>query len=73
MYIYIIYNRNTSLGKNEEQNFHFSECKTVHINSYGSFIKMVLHKNHKNNINIHNQIGLRAIKVEGEIIGRDPV
>jgi hypothetical protein len=39
--------------------------KTVYIDQLGRFVKLIIHANHPNEINIHNQVGIVAMNVIG--------
>eukprot|EP01135_Chromosphaera_perkinsii_P011779 Nk52_evm25s2496 gene=Nk52_evmTU25s2496 len=54
-----------SLSSNESAGFKARELKSVHVDAVGSFMKLVVHKNHVNEHNLFNQVGLVAINVIG--------
>ena len=65
--------RYLSFGSNEEQKFSFSECKSVPINKCAEYIRLLFFANYTNSYNVGNQIGIRAIKAEGELISQSTV
>ncbi|XP_078696734.1 centrosomal protein of 104 kDa-like isoform X3 [Branchiostoma floridae x Branchiostoma belcheri] len=59
-----------SLSDNEKTGYRARELKSVHVDCYGQFIKIILHKNYINRFNLFNQVGLVAINIIGE--NKDP-
>ncbi|XP_078616844.1 centrosomal protein of 104 kDa-like isoform X2 [Branchiostoma floridae x Branchiostoma japonicum] len=55
-----------SLSDNEKTGYRARELKSVHVDCYGQFIKIILHKNYINRFNLFNQVGLVAINIIGE-------
>ncbi|XP_069990312.1 centrosomal protein of 104 kDa isoform X3 [Penaeus vannamei] len=54
-----------TLSDNEHSQFKARELKSVTVDCTGTFLKLVLHKNHINRLNLYNQIGLVAINILG--------
>jgi len=56
-----------SLDSNERSKYQARELKTVYVPqaTEGHFLRLVLHKCHVNEHNLHNQVGLLAIRVIG--------
>ncbi|KAK8741396.1 hypothetical protein OTU49_002199 [Cherax quadricarinatus] len=54
-----------SLSDNEHSQFKARELKSVTVECTGTFLKLLLHKNHLNRNNLFNQVGLVAINVLG--------
>ena len=50
-------------------NYQARELKTVYLEQYCQYLKIVLHKNHLNSQNIFNQIGLISLTSTGGYIG----
>ena len=44
------------LASNERSDFKARELKSVHIDAEGLFLKLVLHKNYLNRLNLYNQV-----------------
>ncbi|KAJ3247646.1 hypothetical protein HDU77_008519 [Chytriomyces hyalinus] len=55
-----------SLGENAGSNFKAREFKSVHVDAMGTYLKVVLHKNHINSLNLYNQVGLASLQLLGE-------
>ncbi|KAJ3230028.1 hypothetical protein HDU81_004821 [Chytriomyces hyalinus] len=55
-----------SLGENAGSNFKAREFKSVHVDAIGTHLKVVLHKNHINSLNLYNQVGLASLQLLGE-------
>ncbi|KAI8827933.1 hypothetical protein BJ741DRAFT_627873 [Chytriomyces cf. hyalinus JEL632] len=55
-----------SLGENAGSNFKAREFKSVHVDEMGTHLKVVLHKNHINSLNLYNQVGLASLQLLGE-------
>eukprot|EP00116_Pleurobrachia_bachei_P001777 sb/3462039/ len=60
-----------SFEPNEKTSFKARELKSVHLDCEGVFIKLVCHKNHVNNLNIFNQVGIVAVNVLGDFLPSD--
>ena len=56
-----------SLDPNERSAFKARELKSVYLKSRGQFMKLVLHKNHVNSYNLHNQVSIIALNVLGTV------
>jgi len=61
-----------SFDSNERSNHQARELKSVHVNVPALFIRLVVHRCHVNKLNIYNQVGLVALNLIGEPIGRAP-
>lgn len=44
------------LSTNERTDFKARELKSIHVDADGWFLKLVIHKNHSNSFNTHNQV-----------------
>jgi len=49
------------LDDNVRTNYQARELKTVYLEQYCQYLKIVMHKNHLNSMNIFNQVGLVSI------------
>jgi centrosomal protein CEP104 len=58
-----------SLDDNVRTNYQARELKTVYLESYCQYLKIVCTKNHINNFNIFNQVGLISINCMGSYMG----
>ncbi|XP_013412883.1 centrosomal protein of 104 kDa isoform X2 [Lingula anatina] len=56
------------MSDNEKTGFKARELKSVHVDAVGSFLKLVIHKNHVNKHNLYNQVGIIAVNVIGDEI-----
>nr|XP_045590600.1 centrosomal protein of 104 kDa-like [Procambarus clarkii] len=54
-----------ALSDNQHSQFRARELKSVTVECTGTFLKLLLHKNHVNRINLYNQVGLVAINLLG--------
>lgn len=54
-----------SIDSNERSNYQARELKTVFVDSYGKFIKLLLNENHVNHLNNYNQVGIIALNLTG--------
>lgn len=63
-----------ALSDNEQTGFKARELKSVHVSAVGIFLKLVIHKNHINQYNPFNQVGIIAINVIGDRLsnGQEP-
>ncbi|KAJ3329688.1 hypothetical protein HDU76_007381, partial [Blyttiomyces sp. JEL0837] len=55
-----------SLSDNAASDYKARELKSVHIDVEGDFVKIVLHQNFINAMNLYNQVGIVAFSVLGE-------
>lgn len=55
-----------SLDSNERTDFKARELKSVYIDSFCLFMKLLFHKHHVNKYNLFNQIGIIALSAYGE-------
>ena len=62
-----------SLDSNESSGYQSRELKTVHMNITCQFFKLRLHKNHDNNLNLFNQVGLMQVQFMGQYLGEQEV
>lgn len=62
-----------SLSDNASSEYRARELKSVYVENTAQFIKLTLHKNHVNNLNIYSQVGIIAINVLGEPMQSNPV
>ncbi|CAF0894566.1 unnamed protein product [Didymodactylos carnosus] len=56
------------LSSNERSNFKARELKSIHVDAEGLFLKLLIHKNYVNRLNLYNQVSIVAIN----LIGDDP-
>ncbi|UJR22352.1 hypothetical protein I4U23_025414 [Adineta vaga] len=54
------------LSTNERTDFKARELKSIHMDTDGWFLKLVIHNNHSNRYNLHNQVSLVAINLLGD-------
>merc|ERR1712176_949462 len=59
------------LASNEGANFQARELKSVGLNKDGVFVKMLVHKNHCNKLNIYNQVCIVAVNIIGYTLSED--
>uniref|UniRef100_A0A8C2JXS2 Centrosomal protein of 104 kDa n=1 Tax=Cyprinus carpio TaxID=7962 RepID=A0A8C2JXS2_CYPCA len=55
-----------SLSDNEKTGFRARELKSVHVDAFGSYLKLTFHRNHVNQYNIYNQVALVALNILGD-------
>ena len=48
--------RYVALSDNEQTDYKARELKSVHVDSVGTYLKLVIHKNHVNKYNLYNQV-----------------
>lgn len=53
------------MTSNEKTNYTARELKSVHVDVTGSFVKLIIHKNHINRLNMFNQVGIIAVNIIG--------
>jgi centrosomal protein CEP104 len=58
-----------SLDDNIRTNYQARELKTVYLEQYCQYLKIVIHKNHLNSLNIFNQVGIVSLTCTGSYIG----
>lgn len=58
-----------SLSDNVENDFRSRELKSVHIDSMARFVRLLISKNHVNEHNMYNQVGLVALNLIGDGTG----
>ena len=44
------------MATNEKTDYKARELKSVHVDAIGQFIKLLVHKNHVNKLNLFNQV-----------------
>jgi centrosomal protein CEP104 len=54
-----------SVDTNERSGYKARELKTVFVDSYGQYMKLILNENHHNHLNIYNQVGIIAFSLTG--------
>jgi centrosomal protein CEP104 len=59
------------LSSNDRTDFKARELKSVHVDAEGTFLKLVIHKNFVNRLNLYNQVGLIAVNVIGTDLNED--
>ena len=57
-----------SLDNNERSSWQARELKSVQLDAYGRFLKIVAHSCHTNKLNMYSQIGLIAINLIGDAV-----
>ncbi|TGZ59084.1 hypothetical protein CRM22_009262 [Opisthorchis felineus] len=58
-----------SLSDNESTEFKARELKSVHLDTCGSYIQLLLHRNYPNRYNVYNQVGIIAVNLIGSFTG----
>lgn len=58
------------LSDNESTNFKARELKSINLNADGQFIKLLIHKNYVNKVNLYNQVSIIAINILGQSLSR---
>lgn len=58
-----------SLSANDATNYKSREMKSINIDAEGQYLKLVLHTNHVNQLNLYNQVSVLALN----ILGHDPL
>lgn len=56
-----------TFSNNEGSKYKSRERKTVPLDTNAYYLKLVLHKNHQNKVNVYNQVGLISVAVLGEV------
>lgn len=56
-----------SLDSNERSSYQARELKTVYVNHFGNYMKLIVNENHVNSLNLYNQVGIIAINIMGTI------
>lgn len=65
VFFVVVVERYVELSSNERTEFKARELKSVHVDAEGLYLKLVLHKNHVNRLNLYNQVGIIALNVIG--------
>ncbi|KAJ3095250.1 hypothetical protein HDU97_007124 [Phlyctochytrium planicorne] len=68
-----------SLSDNSDSNYRARELKSIHIDAEGDYVKLLIHKNYINTLNLYNQVrnavskpvGIVAINILGDIMDSD--
>ncbi|XP_039259269.2 centrosomal protein of 104 kDa-like [Styela clava] len=55
------------LSSNEKTGYKSRELKSVHVDTEGTMLKLVLHKNHLNKFNLYNQVSIMAFNIIGDL------
>lgn len=55
-----------NLSGNEKTGYKSRELKSVHVDTEGTMLKLVLHKNHLNKLNLYNQVSIMALNIIGD-------
>jgi hypothetical protein len=50
------------LSSNERTDFKARELKSIHVDAEGMFLKLIIHKNSVNRLNLYNQVRLNFEK-----------
>ena len=58
--------RYIELSNNERTNFKARELKSIHVDAEGIFLKLIIHKNYVNRLNLYNQVSIVAINLLGD-------
>jgi len=61
--------RYVEMSTNEKTEYKARELKSVHVDAIGQFIKLLIHKNHVNKLNLFNQVFSCLILDEITVIG----
>lgn len=59
------------LSTNENANYLARELKSIALNKDGVFVKMLVHKNHVNKLNIYNQVCIVGVNILGYSLSED--
>eukprot|EP00127_Corallochytrium_limacisporum_P006464 Clim_evm7s228 gene=Clim_evmTU7s228 len=55
-----------SFGSNTEAQYRARELKSIHIDTVGRFVKIVIQGSHINQYNLYNQVGIVALNIIGQ-------
>ena len=58
--------RYIELSSNDRTNFKARELKSIHVDAEGIFLKLIIHKNYVNRLNLYNQVSIVAINLLGD-------
>ncbi|UJR26748.1 hypothetical protein I4U23_008063 [Adineta vaga] len=58
------------LSSNERTDFKARELKSIHVDAEGMFLKLIIHKNYQNRLNLYNQVSIVAINLLGDDIDK---
>lgn len=58
-----------ALSDNEQTDYKARELKSVHVDAVGTYLKLVIHKNHVNKHNLYNQVSVYRIYIKWFIFG----
>ncbi|CAB1118634.1 unnamed protein product [Ectocarpus sp. CCAP 1310/34] len=59
-----------SLNSNERSKYQARELKSVYVNAPGQYLRMLVHKCYINEVNLFNQVGIVAVNLLGEKLGK---
>ena len=51
------------LSTNERTDFKARELKSIHVDADGWFLKLVIHQNYPNRLNVYNQVSDKPMKM----------
>ena len=51
-----LYSRYIELSSNERTDFKARELKSIHVDAEGLFLKLIIHRNYTNRLNLYNQV-----------------
>lgn len=55
-YCFFSFCRYIELSDNEKTEYKARELKSVHVDAIGQYVKLLVHKNHVNKLNLYNQV-----------------
>ena len=58
--------RYIELSSNDRTNYKARELKSIHVDAEGIFLKLIIHKNYVNPLNLYNQVSIVAINLLGD-------
>eukprot|EP00903_Cladosiphon_okamuranus_P013509 g12582.t1 len=59
-----------SLNSNERSKYQARELKSVYVNAPGQYLRMLVHKCYINEVNLFNQVGIVAVNLLGDKLGK---
>ncbi|CAM9367201.1 unnamed protein product, partial [Hapterophycus canaliculatus] len=59
-----------SLDSNERSKYQARELKSVYVDAPGQYLRMLVHKCYINEVNLFNQVGIVAVNLLGEKLGK---
>ena len=60
--------RYIDLSTNERTDFTARELKSIHVDADGLLLKLIIHKNYTNRLNLYDQVSIVAINLLGDDI-----